>query len=57
MGKMKETLHPETEAYDADKVLAQALLTSLNNLAHELTILTDLVEEVVLGRVEGTSPM
>ena len=53
MGKMKEALQTETETYDAEKVLHYSLLTCIDELAHHLKVLTDLVEEVVLGRVEG----
>ena len=53
MGKMKEALQTETEAYDAEKVLHYSLLTCVDELAHTLKVLTDLVEEVVLGRVES----
>jgi len=57
MSKIKETLleNPDLIGFDETKARNFALLSVLDDLAHNLVILTDLIEEVVLGSVEKSS--
>lgn len=57
MSKIKETLleNPYLIGYDETKARNFALLGVLDELAHNVRILTDLIEEVVLGSVEKPS--